>query len=67
MREVSIIGAGVTKFGELWDKSLRELGLMAGLEAIQSSVDAAFVTSCDVPLLEPAFVGRMFALLGEHD
>lgn len=42
-------------------------GLAAGLEAIQSSVDAAFVTSCDVPLLEPAFVGRMFALLGEHD
>ena len=34
MRDVSIIGVGITKFGELWDKSLRELGLETGLAAI---------------------------------
>ena len=42
-------------------------GLRAGLKALPESVDAAYVTSCDVPLLEPAFVEHMLALLGEHD
>jgi len=42
-------------------------GLRAGLTALPESVDAAYVTSCDVPLLVPAFVQRMFDLLGEHD
>lgn len=41
-------------------------GLLAGLTAIGDDVDAAFATSCDVPLLVPAFVGRMFDLLGDH-
>jgi molybdopterin-guanine dinucleotide biosynthesis protein A len=39
-------------------------GLWAGLRALPPDVDAAYVTSCDVPLLAPAFVRRMFALLG---
>ena len=42
-------------------------GLRAGLAALPPSVDAAYVTSCDVPLLVPAFVERMLALLGDHD
>lgn len=42
-------------------------GLRAGLKALPESVDAAYVTSCDVPLLEPAFVAHMLGLLGEHD
>jgi len=42
-------------------------GLRAGLTALPVAVDAAYVTSCDVPLLVPAFVQRMFDLLGEHD
>jgi molybdopterin-guanine dinucleotide biosynthesis protein A len=42
-------------------------GLRAGLKALPESVDAAYVTSCDVPLLEPAFVAHMLALLGDHD
>lgn len=54
MRDVSIIGTGVTKFGELWDKSLRELGLMAGLEAIKD----AGVSSADIDAL---YVGNMAA------
>lgn len=46
-------------------------GLHAGLSALAESVDggqidAAYVTGCDVPLLAPAFVRRMFELLGEH-
>ena len=42
-------------------------GLRAGLKALPDSVDAAYITSCDVPLLEPAFVTRMLELLGDHD
>jgi len=42
-------------------------GLLAGLVALPESCDAAYATSCDVPLLVPAFVERMIALLGEHD
>lgn len=37
-------------------------GLRAGLKALPEDVDAAYVTSCDVPLLEPAFVLRMIDL-----
>lgn len=42
-------------------------GLRAGLRALPDSVDAAYVTSCDVPLLAPAFVTRMIELLGDHE
>ena len=42
-------------------------GIRAGLAALPESVDAAYVTSCDVPRLVPAFVGRMIELLGDHD
>jgi molybdopterin-guanine dinucleotide biosynthesis protein A len=42
-------------------------GLRAGLTALPDSVNIAYVTSCDVPLLEPRFVERMIALLGNHD
>ena len=42
-------------------------GLRAGLKALPPSVDMAYVTSCDVPLLVPAFVERMIELLGDHD
>jgi molybdopterin-guanine dinucleotide biosynthesis protein A len=42
-------------------------GLRAGLRALPSSVGIAYVTSCDVPLLVPAFVERMVDLLGDHD
>ena len=56
-------------------------GLAAGLAAIFAttrsggdadgingcSVDAAYVTSCDVPLIVPAFVRRMVELLGDAE
>jgi molybdenum cofactor guanylyltransferase len=34
-------------------------GLRAGLKALPADVEAAYVTSCDVPLLVPAFVQQM--------
>ncbi len=42
-------------------------GLAAGLGALTGKADAAYVSSCDVPLLKPAFVARMIALLGDAD
>lgn len=42
-------------------------GIRAGLSALPESVDAAYITSCDVPLLVPAFIERMIDLMGDHD
>lgn len=42
-------------------------GIRAGLSALPDSADAAYITSCDVPLLVPAFVVRMIELMGDHD
>lgn len=47
MREVAIVAAGMTPFGELWDKSLRQLFAEAALEAISDAgvdhLDAIYV------------------------
>lgn len=42
-------------------------GIRAGLSALPESIDAAYITSCDVPLLVPAFVEQMIDLMGDHD
>ena len=42
-------------------------GLRAGLKALPGAVEAAYVTSCDVPLLVPGFVRHMIDLLDDHD
>jgi molybdopterin-guanine dinucleotide biosynthesis protein A len=47
-------------------------GLASGLQVLTdrgdvNPVDAVYATSCDVPLLVPAFVTRMFELLGDHE
>ncbi len=49
MREVAVIGTGVTKFGELWNRSFRDLGIEAGMKAIQDAnlagdeIDAMYI------------------------
>ncbi|RLF29481.1 MAG: thiolase domain-containing protein [Thermoplasmata archaeon] len=51
MRDVAIIGIGITKFGELWDKSFRQLIAEAGSKAIIDAgiegkeIDAIYVGS----------------------
>jgi molybdopterin-guanine dinucleotide biosynthesis protein A len=42
-------------------------GLATGLGIVAARFDAVYATACDVPLLVPAFVERMFQLLGEYD
>jgi len=51
MRDVAVIGTGVTKFGELWDKSFRQLITESGAKAIleagvsETEIDALYVGS----------------------
>src|SRR5438067_8799000 len=42
-------------------------GLQAGLTALRGQADAAYLSSCDVPFLKPAFVRRLVELLDGHD
>jgi molybdopterin-guanine dinucleotide biosynthesis protein A len=41
-------------------------GLAAGLAALRGRADAAYLSSCDVPFLRPAFVRRLIDLLGDY-
>ena len=54
MREVAIIGVGETRFGEVWDKSFREIGIEAGLAAIEN----AGITGKEIDAL---YIGNMSA------
>ena len=42
-------------------------GLRAGLKALPETVDGAYVTSCDVPLLVPGFVTELLELSDGYD
>jgi len=58
MKEVAIIGVGMTKFGELWDKSLRDLFTEAALSAISDAgvdhIDGMYIGAMSTGL----FVGQ---------
>jgi acetyl-CoA C-acetyltransferase len=54
MREVAIIGVGLTKFGELWDVSFREMMLEAGVRALEDA-------GIDGKQLDAIYVGNMSA------
>ncbi len=41
-------------------------GIAAAFDAVAACCDAAFVGSCDLPLLRPEFVRRLIELLGDH-
>ncbi|MGE5194613.1 MAG: molybdenum cofactor guanylyltransferase [Deltaproteobacteria bacterium] len=42
-------------------------GLAVGVAALAGRVEAAYASSCDVPLLRPAFVARVIAALEDYD
>jgi len=58
MRDVAIVGVGMTKFGELWDSSLRDIFVEASLKAIADAgvdhVDSMYVGNMTAGL----FVGQ---------
>ena len=70
MRDVAIVGVSQTKFGELWDKSFRDLVVEAGVAAIQDAnmtgddIDAMYIGNMTGGL----FVGQehIGALIAEH-
>ncbi len=70
MRDVAIVGVSQTKFGELWDKSFRDLVVEAGVEAINDAnmsgdkIDAMYIGNMTGGL----FVGQehIGALIAEH-
>jgi molybdopterin-guanine dinucleotide biosynthesis protein A len=41
-------------------------GLAAGLIALAGRAEAAYISSCDAPFLQPLWVARLAELLGEH-
>lgn len=61
-REVGIIGVGITKFGEIWDRSLRDLGLEAGVKAIND----ANIASEDIDALYVGIMSPGMFLNQEH-
>jgi len=54
MREVAIVGAGMTRFGELWQSSLRDLFAEAALAALEGVEDAK-------AKLDAIYIGNMAA------
>ncbi len=58
MRDVAVIGVGMTNFGELWSKSIRDIFVEAALKAIQNAgvdhIDSMYVGSMSSGL----FVGQ---------
>jgi acetyl-CoA C-acetyltransferase len=58
MREVAVIGAGMTKFGELWSKSIKDIFVEAAVKAIEDAgvdhIDSMYVGSMSSGL----FVGQ---------
>ncbi len=54
MRNVAVVGASQTKFGELWDKSLRDLAVEAGLGAIKDA-------GIEKKAVQSLYVGNMSA------
>jgi acetyl-CoA C-acetyltransferase len=70
MRKVAIIGCGMTKFGEHWDLSFRDLVVQAGVKAVQDAkvggewIDAGYVGT----MASGSFIGQehIGALIADH-
>jgi len=54
MRRVAVVGVGITKFGELWNKQLRELFVDAALQAVDDA-------NVDLKDIEAIYIGNMSA------
>ncbi len=54
MRRVAVVGVGCTRFGELWDKSFRDLFIEAGIEALEDA-------DLEGKEIEALYVGNMSA------
>ncbi len=76
MRDVAIIGAGTTNFGELWGESFRALGLEAGTKAMVSAnlsgdeIDAVYIGNMSSRLIKQQHIDALVAdytgMAGRH-
>lgn len=70
MRRVAVVGIGITKFGEHWDKGIRELALEAGIKAINDAglegekIDAGYLGNMAAGSF--AFQEHLGAMLADH-
>lgn len=68
MREVAIIGYGLTKFGELWDYSIRDMFAEAALKAMENArvakLDALYVGAMSSGLY--AFQEHLGSLMADY-
>jgi molybdopterin-guanine dinucleotide biosynthesis protein A len=65
-QELPTLSAGVLLAHDAVPKCGPLAGLAAGLQALEGSCDAAFVTGCDTPLLRPQLIRSLFAALEAH-
>src|SRR4030066_1382680 len=58
MKDVAVVGVGMTKFGELWESSFRDIFVEASLKAIENSgvdhIDSMYIGTMSSGL----FVGQ---------
>lgn len=66
-QELPELSSNVTVVRDEYESRGPLAGIATGLGAARATCDVVFVTACDVPLLKPAFVERMFDLLADHD
>ncbi len=68
MREVAIIGVGLTKFGELWDQNIRDMFAEAALKAMENAkvekIDALYVGSMSSGLY--AYQEHLASLMADY-
>jgi len=68
MRDVAIIGVGCTKFGEMWERSFRDLFVEAGLNALEDAgirgedIDALYVGNMSAgKFIDQEHIGALIA------
>lgn len=68
MRDVAIIGVGCTNFGEMWERSFRDLFVEAGLNALEDAgirgedIDALYVGNMSAgKLIDQEHIGALIA------
>ncbi len=66
-QELPELPANVTVVRDEYESLGPLAGIATGLGAARMTCEAVFVTACDVPLLKPEFVERMFDLLADQD
>ncbi len=66
-QELPSLPAGVDRAVDTVEGEGPLRGMQAGFDLIAGRADVVFVSSCDAPMIRPAFVARMISMIGDHD